>query len=69
MALTEQKILKSVEVLVDQNAVNVCWENQILRDAEIISAVPHRCAYTTEQKEQFLAEVEGAAPYAAILGW
>ncbi len=69
MALTEQKILKSVEVLIEQNAVNVCWENQILRDGEVISTVPHRCAYAQEQKEQFLAEVEGAASYVAILGW
>lgn len=69
MALLEQKILKSVEVVTTQNCINVCWENQILRDEEIISAVPHRCAYMQEQKEQFLSEVEGGQAYADILGW
>lgn len=69
MALSEQKILKSVEVLPAQNGVNVCWVNQIVRDGEVISEIPHRCAYGPEQKEQFLAEVADAAQYVAILGW
>jgi len=69
MALTEQTILKSVEVLPEQSAVNVMWENQILRDGEVISAAPHRKAYGQEQKDEFLTEVEGASAYVTILGW
>lgn len=69
MGLTERKVLRSVEVLTQQKTANACWENQILRDGEILSSVPHRCAYGIEQKEQFLAEVDNAAAYIAILGW
>jgi hypothetical protein len=67
--LTEQQILKSVEILPTQNAINVCWMNQILRDGEIISEIPHRCAYMQDQKDQFLADVEGGDKYVAAIGW
>lgn len=69
MALTEQRILKQVTILPAQNAVNVQWANQILRDGELISELPHRKAYTQDQAAEFSAEVEGAAAYAAALGW
>ena len=69
MALTEQKILKQVTVLAQQSAANVQWANQILRDGEVISEQFERKAYTADQKDEFLAEVEGADSYIAILGW
>ncbi len=69
MALTEKRILKSVTVIPPDDTINVCWEDQILRDAEVVSCVPTWCGYNRDQKEQFLAEVENAAAYAAILGW
>ena len=69
MALTEQKILKQVTVLAQQSAANVQWANQILRDGEVISEQFERKAYTADQKDEFLAEVEGADSYITILGW
>lgn len=69
MALTEQKILKQVSILPAQSAVNVQWANQILRDGEVISEQFERKAYTAEQKDEFLGEVEGAAAYIEALGW
>jgi len=69
MALTEQSILKQVSILPAQNAVNVQWANQILRDGEVISETYERKAYTAEQKDEFSAEVEGAANYISALGW
>lgn len=69
MALTEQRILKQVAVLPEQNAVNVQWVDQILRDGEVISEVPHRKAYTQDQSAAFAAEVDGAAAYMEALGW
>jgi len=69
MALTEQKVLKSVQILSQQSAVNVQWANQILRDDEIISEQYERKAYTADQYHEFLAEVEGADAYIAVLGW
>ena len=69
MALTEQKVLKQVSVLPQQNAVNVQWANQILRDGEVISEQFERKAYTAEQKDEFLAEVTGAQFACDALGW
>ncbi len=69
MALTEQRILKQVSILPSQSAVNVQWADQILRDGEVISENFHRKAYTIDQKEEFLLEVEGAPNYIAALGW
>lgn len=67
--LKEQRILKSVQILSQQSAVNVQWANQILRDDEVISEQYERKAYTQDQKDSFLEEVEGAENYINILGW
>lgn len=69
MALTEKTVLSQVTVLPEQGAVNVRWDTIIERDGVEISRQPHRKAYAAEQKDEFLAEVEGAASYIAALGW
>ncbi len=69
MALTESKILAEVSLLPAQNAINVRWDNIIKRDDEVISRQPHRKAYTVEQKDEFLAEVEDGQQYATAIGW
>lgn len=69
MSIAVLRAIKSVEALLIQNAINVCWVNQVLRDGEVISEIPHRCAYGPEQKDQFLADVADGAQYVAILGW
>ena len=67
--LTEVKTIKQITVLPASNAVNVQWANQILRDGEVISETFERKAYTADQKDSFIAEVEGAAAYVTALGW
>jgi hypothetical protein len=69
MALTEQRILKAVTVKPTQNAIEVQWADQILRDGEVISEQYHRKAYTAEQSDELIAEVEGAAAYITAAGW
>jgi hypothetical protein len=69
MALTEQRILNQVTHLPQQNAVNVQWANQILRDGEVISEQYERKAYTADQLAEFLAEVDNAEAYATAYGW
>lgn len=69
MALTEQRVLKQVTILAQQSAANVQWADQILRDGELVTETYYRAAYTEEQKEQFLEQVEGAENYLAALGW
>ena len=69
MSLTESKVLAQVTILPESNSVNVRWDNLIMRDEEVISRQPHRKAYTFDQKDEFLAEVEGAENYIAALGW
>ena len=66
---TEQRILKQVTVLASQSAVNVQWGNQVLKDGELLTETFERKAYTSDNKADFLAEVEGAAGYVEILGW
>ena len=69
MALTEQRSLKSVQVLSQQSAVNVQWASQIWRGNELVTETYERKAYTADQKDDFLAEVEGAEAYVTVLGW
>lgn len=67
--LTEQRILKQVSILADIGFMNVQWANQVSRDGEIIAETFERKAYGPEQKEEFLAEVEGGKAYAIAAGW
>ena len=69
MALTESTILAHVGLNQTANSIEVRWDNIIDRDGETISRVPHRKAYSVEQKADFLAEVEGADKYVAAMGW
>jgi hypothetical protein len=69
MSLSESTILASVNINVSANTIEVRWDNIIQRGDEVISRVPHRKAYTPDQKEDFLAEVEGAEAYITAAGW
>lgn len=69
MVLTEERVLGSVQVLIQQSAANVEWHDLIKRDGEVISKSNHNKAYTADQKADFLAEVEGAEVYVTALGW
>jgi hypothetical protein len=69
MALTEEKILGSVNVKVAQNAIDVEWWNLINRDGEIISRTFHNKAFCAGQRAEFEAEVEGAANYVGLIDW
>jgi len=69
MSLTENTIIKQVSVLPAQNAINVQWSRQILKDGEVISEQYHRKAYGAEQRAEFEAEVEGAAGYVGLITW
>ena len=69
MALTEERVLGSVQILPQQSAVNVEWHDLIKRDGEVISRTNHNKAYTQDQKADFLAEVEGGAAYVTAMGW
>ena len=78
MALTEEKALASVNVIVEASTIEVKWLNRIKRDGEVISLFPFRCCYGQDQKDQFIADLENsdnggtpgqAAPYIAAVGW
>ncbi len=69
MALTESKVLAHVGLNIPANTIEVRWDNIIWRDEEVISRVPHRKAYSADQKAEFLAEVEGGAAYVQAMGW
>lgn len=69
MALSERRILKSVQILSESKSAQVQWADQVLRDDVVIHEQYHRCAYSEADKEKFLAEVDGAKAYIKILGW
>lgn len=68
MSLSEQTILASVEVLPQISGINARWENQIIRDGEVISTENVRRAYSRYEREAFLADVPGGEPYADAAG-
>ncbi len=65
----EKKVLSQVTILPETNTINVRWDLQVLKDGNVIATTYHRCAYGVSDKAKFLAEVEGAAGYVAVLGW
>lgn len=69
MAFSEQRILKSVEILTAQNAINVLWVDQILKNVDVVAETNHRKSYTQDQHDTFLEEVDGGAAYLAAAGW
>lgn len=69
MALTESTVLAQVNLNLTANAIEVRWDNIIERDGNQISRVPHRKAYSADQKSEFLAEVEGGQQYVDAIGW
>ena len=67
--ITKNKVLASVEIGVETQTVNAKWLNQIIEDGAVISSIPHRCSYSADQKEQFLADVPDGQPYVTAAGW
>ena len=63
------KQLKSVEVLPQVNVLQVLWEVNIVEDGEVLTTSNHRATYGNTQKEQFVAEVEGAEKYVGLIEW
>ena len=63
------KQLKSVEVLPQANVLQVLWEVSIVEEGEVLTSSNHRATYNSEQKEQFLAEVEGAEKFVGLIEW
>ena len=52
-----------------ENTMQVKWRIQVTKDAEVISSKDHYKLYTADQKDDFLAEVEGAEAYVELMGW
>jgi hypothetical protein len=69
MSLREEKVLVEVAFNIIANSINVKWENRIIKEDEIISAIPHRKAYSVIQIDEFLHEVENAEKYVSAIGW
>jgi hypothetical protein len=69
MAFTEQRVLNQVTVLPEQSAINAQWLDQVLKDGVVIASTPFRKAYTVDQKDELLAELDKAEYYVSILDW
>lgn len=54
----------------EQKIAEVLWKKQLFdEDGNVASESNHRGSYTQEEKERFLAEIEGAEAYVPALGW
>lgn len=69
MALTESTILASVNINHTAPSIEVRWDNIIKRGEEVISRIPHRKAYSQEQLQDFLSEVDGGENYVGLIQW
>lgn len=69
MSLTESTVLAEVNLLPQSNTINVRWDVVIKRGDEEISRIPHRKAYSENQRSEFVDEVEGADKYLTTMGW
>ena len=69
MALTEQRIVNQISILPNQNAINVQWADQIVKDGEVISETFHRKTYGPGQQAEFTTEVIGASDYVGLINW
>lgn len=67
--LEKIKVLKSIEVLPQANVVQVLWEVNIVEDGEVLTSSNHRGAYSSNEKDKFIAEVEGAEKYLGLIEW
>lgn len=70
MALSEQRVIKKIEVLVQDNTIQVQWADQILRDEDVVSETYHRQAFAPADKDLFIAALgEMAHGYINAAGW
>ena len=69
MAIIEKKVLSQVNALPESKSFNVQWTNQVIKEGEIIASTYERKCYAIEQKDEFLAEVDGAGDYSKAIGW
>lgn len=69
MALSEQRVVNQISVLPNQNAINVQWADQIVKDGEVLTQTFHRKTYGPGQELEFTAEVSGAGDYVGLIDW
>ena len=65
----ETKNIIELTHLPAENTLQVKWRIRVTKDGEEISSKDHYKLYTADQYNDFLAEVEGAEAYIAVLGW
>lgn len=56
-------------ITISSDSVSVRWKNSILRDGEEISSSYHRKAYTRDQYNELVNEVENGLEICNMLGW
>jgi len=71
MSLSKQTFQRSITILdaTDGKFVEVLWIEQVVENDVMLAETNRRCAYSVDDKERFLAEVERAEDYLMVLGW
>jgi hypothetical protein len=65
----EIKTLAEMTHLPLESAMQVKWRIEVRKDGETLVSHEHYKLYAESQYHEFLAEVEGAQAYLAVLGW
>jgi hypothetical protein len=70
--MEKRKTLKSIEVLLQQNAMQVAWDRSIIDDdgVTVLSSIIERCAYDNTQKDRFMFDLgSDSEPYINLIQW
>ena len=55
--LSENKIVRSIELVFESKAINVSWFTRIMRDDVVVSENISRSSYLKEDKQRFIDEL------------
>lgn len=69
MPYSERTVAKTIEINVLGKTIHVIWVKQVLRNGEVLAETSHRKAYTSADREVFLADLPEYAMCAGAIEW
>ena len=70
MSITKSTTLKSVNVNLEANILEVLWVTEIQEDGVVLTSSNQRSSYGANEKERFEADLgEDAAKFVSMINW
>jgi hypothetical protein len=70
MSITKSTMLKSVNVNLESNTLEVLWVTDIQEDGAVLTSSNQRSSYGASEKERFEADLgEEAAKFVGLITW